>query len=57
MTAEELADRFDISLAAARIRVEEINKMRRRRSGGKRQLPPSVIKYLDEAAARGIGKR
>ena len=54
MTPEELAERFDIGLSAAKIRVEEIERMRRRKSGTKRPLPPGVLEFLRDARKRGM---
>ena len=53
MTPEELAERFDISISAARIRLDEIERMRRRKDGIKRPLPPGVIEFLRAARKRG----
>lgn len=53
MTPEELAERFDISLPAARIRFDEIERMRRRRNGTKRPLPASIEEFLRAAQQRG----
>jgi hypothetical protein len=54
MTPEELADRFDLSLSAARIRLQEIERMQRRRAGTKRPLPRGVLEYLKEAQKKGL---
>jgi len=53
MTPEQLADRFDISLIAAKIRLEELERMERRRRGIKRPLPASITKYLEDAEKNG----
>jgi len=54
MTAEELAERFDISISAAKIRLQELERMERRKTGRKRQLPQSVVEFLREAEKKGI---
>jgi hypothetical protein len=54
MNPEELAERFDIGLGAARIRVEEIERMQRRKSGNKRPLPPGVLAFLRDARKKGL---
>jgi hypothetical protein len=54
MTAEELATRFDISVSAARIRLEEIERIARRKHGAKRPLPPVVLSFLRDAQRRGF---
>jgi hypothetical protein len=54
MTAEEFADRFDISVRAAKIRLEEIQRMQRRRSGEKRPLPSGVLEFLQNARKKGF---
>jgi len=48
MTPEQLAERFDISLSAAEIRIAELERMRRRKLGIKRPLPASVTAYLQD---------
>jgi len=53
MTPEELADRFDISLHAATIRIEELERMRRRKLGIKRPLPAGVRAFLNDAKKAG----
>jgi hypothetical protein len=53
MTPEELADRFDISLNAATIRIQELERMRRRKLGIKRPLPAGVRAYLTDAKKAG----
>jgi hypothetical protein len=57
MTAEELAERFDISVGAARIRLDELAKIRRRATGEERPLPQSVIQYLEHAEKNGYRLR
>lgn len=54
MTAEELAERFDLSISAARIRLKEIERIRRRKTGEKRPLPSGVLKYLEESRKKGF---
>jgi len=53
MTAEELADRFDISVTAARIRLQELERAERKRLGISRPLPSSVVKFLKDAKKKG----
>jgi hypothetical protein len=48
MTPEEIADRFDISISAAKIRIQEIARIQRKRDGVARLLPPSVVEFLKE---------
>jgi hypothetical protein len=54
MTAEELAEKFDLSISAARIRLVEIERIQRRRSGLKREIPSKVRDYLEVAKLRGF---
>jgi hypothetical protein len=49
MTHEELAERFDISVTAAQIRLQEIERMQRQKTGTKRPLPRGVVEYLRNA--------
>jgi hypothetical protein len=53
VTPEELADRFDISLSSAKIRVQELDRIRRRKMGIKRPLPASVKAFLEDAKRAG----
>jgi hypothetical protein len=53
MTAEEIADRFDISVRAAKIRLEELERMQRRKEGTTRPLPKSIIDFLRDAKRKG----
>jgi hypothetical protein len=53
MTAEELAERFDVSLSAAEIRIKELERLARRKSGTKRPLPPQVRAFLEAAKKAG----
>lgn len=53
MTAEDLAARFDISLSAARIRLVDLERMKRRSRKALRPLPEFVKEYLEEGRARG----
>jgi hypothetical protein len=54
VSPEELAERFDISITAARIRLEEIQRMGRRKNGTKRPLPAGVLAFLKDAKKRGL---
>jgi hypothetical protein len=53
MTPEEISERFDISIPAAKIRMEELERMKRRRLGIKRPLPHGVREFLEDAKRRG----
>jgi Zn-dependent peptidase ImmA (M78 family) len=53
-TAEEIAARFGMSLTAAILRKEEVNRIRRRRRGELRPLPASVKELLRNARDRGF---
>jgi hypothetical protein len=53
MTPEEIAERFDISISAAKIRAPELEKIRRIAQGIKRPLPASIIEFLQEAKRKG----
>lgn len=53
-SADEIADRFQVSLEAAEIAFERIQTARRRQTGAKRQLPEGVVDYLKERRARGL---
>ena len=54
LTPEEIAQRFDISLPAARIRANEFARMQRRTTGQLRQLPQSVTDFLLEQQRKGF---
>lgn len=54
MTHEELAERFDISVTAAQIRLQEIERMQRQKTGTKRPLPRGVVEYLRNAQRKGL---
>lgn len=54
LSPEEIAERFDISLAAANVRAKELERMRRRSTGQIRQLPPSVVDFLREQKRKGF---
>ena len=51
--ANEISERFQVSLSAARIRVEEARAMENRKSGGRRQPPREVVEYLNEKKKMG----
>jgi hypothetical protein len=53
MTPQELVERFDISLHAATIRIQELARMNRRKLGIKRPLPPGVRAFLEDAKRAG----
>jgi Zn-dependent peptidase ImmA (M78 family) len=52
-TAQEIADRFGISLRAANLRLEEFVRIYRRSNQAPRALPPGVIDFLKEAQKKG----
>ncbi|MBX9778687.1 MAG: hypothetical protein K2Y71_30310 [Xanthobacteraceae bacterium] len=54
MSPEELAKRFDISISAARLRFQELERMKRRKDGIKRPLPAGVVEFLKSAQQRGL---
>jgi hypothetical protein len=54
---ENLAAKFDISLSAAKIRVEILTVMERRRAGIARPLPESVTRFLAEHRRSTKGSR
>jgi hypothetical protein len=54
LTPEEIAERFDITLPAARARATEFARMQRRLTGKLRQLPPSVANFLREQKRKGF---
>jgi hypothetical protein len=53
MTPEEIAEHFDISLSAAKIRAPELERLRRLAQGIKRPLPASIVEFLQEAKRKG----
>ena len=52
-TAQQIAQQFNLSPDAARIRIEEFARIYRRQHGLRRPLPANVVSYLEEARARG----
>ena len=54
MTAEEISERFDISIASAKIRAAEIARLNRRQSGQLRPLPPGIKDFLRNQQRRGF---
>jgi hypothetical protein len=54
MTAEEISERFDISIASAKIRAAEIARLSRRQSGQLRRLPPGVEDFLRNQKRKGF---
>lgn len=52
-SVDEIRRRFGLSLEAAAIRREEVNRLQRRASGQLRPLPPNVVDFLKEAKRRG----
>ena len=53
-TADDIASQFGMSLTAAVLRKEEIDRIRRRRRGELRPLPASVKELLRNARDRGF---
>jgi Zn-dependent peptidase ImmA (M78 family) len=53
-SAEELASMFGLSLTAAILRKEEVDRIRRRRRGELRPLPASVKEMLRNARDKGL---
>lgn len=54
LTVDYLCDEHGLSVAAAIIRLEEVARLRRRRSGELRPLPSITADFLAEAARRGV---
>lgn len=52
-SAREIQEQFMVSAEAAQIRWEEVELIRRQKSGQKRPLPPGVADFLREAKKRG----
>ncbi len=53
-SAEDIASRFGMSLTAAILRKEEVDRIRRRRRGELRPLPASVKELLRNARDKGF---
>jgi hypothetical protein len=53
-STDELCQRFQVSREAADIRKGELEARARREAGIKRDLPASVIDYLEVAKSRGL---
>lgn len=54
MTPEEISERFDISISAARVRAAEIARLGRRQSGRLRPLPAGVAEFLRTQKEKGF---
>jgi hypothetical protein len=54
LTPEEIADRFDISLPAARVRAKELARIHRRTNGEMRQLPQNIVDFLKDQQQKGF---
>ncbi len=54
LTPEDIAERFDISLAAATVRAKELARVQRRATGQLRQLPRSVVDFLRDQKRKGF---
>lgn len=53
-TAEEISEKFGLSLTASILRKEEVDRIRRRRRGELRPLPESIKEFLRNARTQGI---
>jgi hypothetical protein len=53
-SAEDIASQFAMSLTAAIIRKEEVDRVRRRRRGEARRLPESIKEMLRNARDQGF---
>lgn len=53
VSVQDLSDRFQVSIAAAEIAFERIQKIKRRKNGEKRNPPAVVIDLLEEFHRRG----
>jgi Zn-dependent peptidase ImmA (M78 family) len=56
-TEDDIANRFGLSLPAARIRLQEVSDLRRRSAGLPRTLPQSAKDFLREAQRAGFKPR
>lgn len=56
-TAEEISEKFGMSLPAAAIRKEEVERIRRRRRGESRTVPEGIAEILRQARDRGMNIR
>jgi len=54
LTAEKISKRFDISLEAARVRLSELERMNRSKTGKLRLLPPGVAEFLRDQKRKGF---
>jgi hypothetical protein len=54
LTPEEIAERFDISLSAAKVRASELARINRRATKQLRQLPGSIAEYLRDQKRKGF---
>jgi hypothetical protein len=54
MTPEEISERFDISMSAARVRAAEIARLGRRQSGKLRPLPAGGADFLRSQKEKGF---
>jgi hypothetical protein len=54
LTPEEIAERFDISLTAARVRAKEFARIQRRATGQLRELPRGVADFLRDQQEKGF---
>jgi hypothetical protein len=54
LTPEEIAERFDISLSAAKVRAKEFDRLERRATGKLRPLPASVFDFLRDQKRKGF---
>jgi hypothetical protein len=54
MTVDDVAIRFGLSREAAKIRLEEFERLYRRQRGTRRQLPPGIVDFLAEQKRKGF---
>ena len=54
ISVEEISRRFDISLAAARVRASELERCERQRVGQARPLPRGVVEFLRNQKKMGF---
>jgi hypothetical protein len=54
LTSEEISEKHFVSNQAAQIRIEQIERIKRRQDGIMRPSPDSVRKYLEEARSKGF---
>ncbi|MEQ8307449.1 MAG: ImmA/IrrE family metallo-endopeptidase [Hoeflea sp.] len=53
-TADDIQNNFGVSRHSAAIRIEELDREKRKKAGQKRKLPQNAVDFLSEAKKRGI---